>query len=455
MDDWRKIPMKFPGTCIVCDEKIKVNEIAWWGKRLGVKHVGCVQPTKDNSDTKNYPVLPTNFTLEHEGVFKIIDEPEIIEEQQKMMQKYFKKSPSKSGKIRLTNKGTKSHHSPPYFPEPDAYFHSQNNFWWTDGIDPVYKQFIHKTREEFENPKTFKNILGIGEPQWDFNKNSYPILEINFNKEPPYRTAGYILENRGNYFLGISKNIGGHYKTTSAGLYSSNAQIKKYFLDHNSPILTSPEPIFLIAKIDEDSFAKEVSEFVKNVKKIKDILSEYHLKDLEKLPKIILSTYSFDEQYEKESIDDLIKLENSKISEVELDAEIKKIDSEIDSNPQKQEISTSGFVRNQKLSNRLKMYFKHTCQLCEKTTFKTKAGHFYTEHHHIVPLAMNGSPKSENILIVCANCHRKFDSGDEETLVETYKKLINKNLISIPTLKKLKTVNAISENMFKEIIPSN
>ncbi len=452
---WKETPMKFLGTCIVCDEKIEINEIGFWAKGLGVKHKKCTQVNENSSDTKNSPVLPINFTLEHEGVFKIIDDSKIIEKQQEIMQKYFKKSPSKSGKIRLTNKGTMSYHSPPYFPEPNAYFHSQNDFWWTDGIDPVYKKFVHKTHEEFKNPKTFKNILGVGEPQWDFNKNSYPILEINFNKEPPYRTAGYILENNGNYFLGISKNIGGHYKTSSGGLYSSNAQIKKYFLEHNTPILTSPEPIFLIAKIDEDSFAKEISEFVKNVKKIKDILSEYDLKDLEKIPKIILSTYNFDEQYEKDSIDDLIKLENSKISEVELDTEIKKIDSEIDSNPQKKEISTSGFVRNSKLSNLLKMYFKHKCQLCEKTTFKTKAGHFYTEHHHIVPLAMNGSPKSENILIVCANCHRKFDSGNEETLVETYKKLFNKNLISISILKKLETVNAISENMFKEITPSN
>lgn len=40
---WRKIPMKFPGTCIVCNEKISVNEIGLWAKGLGVKHEKCAQ----------------------------------------------------------------------------------------------------------------------------------------------------------------------------------------------------------------------------------------------------------------------------------------------------------------------------------------------------------------------------------------------------------------------------
>ena len=40
---WRKIPMKFPGTCLVCNEKIKVNEIGLWAKGLGVKHEKCAE----------------------------------------------------------------------------------------------------------------------------------------------------------------------------------------------------------------------------------------------------------------------------------------------------------------------------------------------------------------------------------------------------------------------------
>ena len=35
--------MKFPGTCIVCNEKIQVNEIGLWAKGLGVKHEKCAE----------------------------------------------------------------------------------------------------------------------------------------------------------------------------------------------------------------------------------------------------------------------------------------------------------------------------------------------------------------------------------------------------------------------------
>jgi|TARA_B100001540_G_scaffold185492_1_gene163538 hypothetical protein len=40
---WRKIAMKFDGTCIVCKEKIQVNEIGLWAKGLGVKHEKCAE----------------------------------------------------------------------------------------------------------------------------------------------------------------------------------------------------------------------------------------------------------------------------------------------------------------------------------------------------------------------------------------------------------------------------
>ncbi|HET8720045.1 MAG TPA: hypothetical protein VFM64_03520 [Candidatus Nitrosotenuis sp.] len=38
---WRKIAMKFPGTCIVCNQKIEANEIGLWAQGLGVKHEKC------------------------------------------------------------------------------------------------------------------------------------------------------------------------------------------------------------------------------------------------------------------------------------------------------------------------------------------------------------------------------------------------------------------------------
>ncbi|MFB5597724.1 MAG: hypothetical protein ACE5RJ_01730 [Nitrosopumilaceae archaeon] len=40
---WRKITMKFPGMCIVCNKKIDSNEIGLWAKGVGVKHERCAE----------------------------------------------------------------------------------------------------------------------------------------------------------------------------------------------------------------------------------------------------------------------------------------------------------------------------------------------------------------------------------------------------------------------------
>ena len=40
---WRKITMKFPGKCIVCNEKIEKDEIGFWAKDIGVKHEKCAE----------------------------------------------------------------------------------------------------------------------------------------------------------------------------------------------------------------------------------------------------------------------------------------------------------------------------------------------------------------------------------------------------------------------------
>lgn len=40
---WRKMTMKFSGTCIVCKKKIDVNEVGHWAKGIGVKHLACAE----------------------------------------------------------------------------------------------------------------------------------------------------------------------------------------------------------------------------------------------------------------------------------------------------------------------------------------------------------------------------------------------------------------------------
>ena len=113
-------------------------------------------------------------------------------------------------------------------------------------------------------------------------------------------------------------------------------------------------------------------------------------------------------------------------------------------------IESISHSRNPELASLMKIRNNHTCQVCEIPTFKNKNGDYhYTESHHIIPRALGGPDKPSNILIVCANCHRKFDSGDEATLLETYKILKQKNILE--NFDSLRGCDAISENLFSQL----
>lgn len=40
---WRKITMKFPGKCIVCNEKIEKDDVGFWAQGVGVQHEKCAE----------------------------------------------------------------------------------------------------------------------------------------------------------------------------------------------------------------------------------------------------------------------------------------------------------------------------------------------------------------------------------------------------------------------------
>ncbi len=158
-----------------------------------------------------------------------------------------------------------------------------------------------------------------------------------------------------------------------------------------------------------------------------------------------ISTDDYDGKYEHESNDLITKFtlegnNEQKLSKFESDPPI-------DTTKKTQ---TSSQSRNPELASRMKIKCNHTCQICETLTFKNKNGDYhYTESHHIIPRALGGPDKPENILIVCANCHRKFDSGNELTLLETYKILKQKNIIK--NFDGLKQFKAISEKLFNQL----
>lgn len=63
------------------------------------------------------------------------------------------------------------------------------------------------------------------------------------------------------------------------------------------------------------------------------------------------------------------------------------------------------FKRNLTLAKSLKELYEGKCQICG-FTFKKENGENYSECHHLIPLGENGSDSLDNIIIVCANCHR-------------------------------------------------
>jgi predicted HNH restriction endonuclease len=448
--DWKEITIDFSATCSICEEKINAKGKALYAKGPGAIHPEC-KPENDILDEytihENFTMIPQNQT------FKTVTSPDKILELQLRIEQYFINN-SKPGQIRLTKEDTSTYHNDKTFPVVNAYFHTQHDVWWSNAVDA-----------NFPPPKNiFKNIFGVGNPNWrPSQKNSYFVLSVNFNKDGSQRTAGILLEdNTGDYFLAIDERIDGNYEThNKIALHKMKDEIQTFFSEKNHSISASgtDRHLFLIAKIDED-FVKTMSEFVKNIKNVKDYFLKYssdgiEIKNYDVHNRQIIEsvspnhtvseirTFELDPVYEERSNELIEKFTKDNLKE--------KL-SEFESSefvPEKQDIQTSTSFRNPELASLMKIKQNHTCQICEIPTFKNKNGNYYTESHHIIPRSLGGPDKPSNILIVCANCHRKFDSGDESTLVETYAILKQKNIFSdFGTLKKS---NAISENLFNKL----
>lgn len=68
----------------------------------------------------------------------------------------------------------------------------------------------------------------------------------------------------------------------------------------------------------------------------------------------------------------------------------------------------------------IKKYRNYKCQFCS-TKIRKSNGEYYIEACHIKPKAKGGLDKLENILVLCPNCHKRFDYGtrEEEKLVNS------------------------------------
>jgi hypothetical protein len=64
--------------------------------------------------------------------------------------------------------------------------------------------------------------------------------------------------------------------------------------------------------------------------------------------------------------------------------------------------------RDSVLKERVKRQREWLCQVCGAQPFVDRDGRKYAEAHHIRPLFQGGADKEENLLVICANCHRKL-----------------------------------------------
>ena len=173
------------------------------------------------------------------------------------------------------------------------------------------------------------------------------------------------------------------------------------------------------------------------------------LKKLEKIKKHYISN-NFklshldieDTLYSKEQLFFKNKITNNRIKEIDL---------ENSHNHMKPKLAISKhYPRDSELSSGMKQRVNHICQICEIPTFRTKKKIYYTESHHIHPLSLGGLDISSNIVIVCSNCHKKFDKGNDKTLIEIYKILKEKKIFS--NFDALKRHRVISDLVFNNVI---
>jgi len=93
--------------------------------------------------------------------------------------------------------------------------------------------------------------------------------------------------------------------------------------------------------------------------------------------------------------------------------------------PEKIKTLVTKYKRYDKLATDLKKIYNSECQICG-FTFKKKNGKNYAEAHHIIALGVDGDDDAENLVVVCANCHRQlhYDSPEISPINGNDRKII-------------------------------
>lgn len=108
----------------------------------------------------------------------------------------------------------------------------------------------------------------------------------------------------------------------------------------------------------------------------------------------------FEATYDQNYCKELLEMEISQLSEkIAEDGVVKK--------KRKEERSVDEFVRFKRIVIRLKCLYDIDCQVCSTKHFSKEIG-VYSEVHHLTPWAVSHDDTRQNLVVICANCHRKF-----------------------------------------------
>ena len=96
--------------------------------------------------------------------------------------------------------------------------------------------------------------------------------------------------------------------------------------------------------------------------------------------------------------------------------------------PRKRITISNQIARPSAITDYLKQIQNYTCQICGELGFLQSNGKRYVETHHIIELHkfMPGSYCSDNVVVVCANCHKKLHYARVDYLVVDEKQIVLK-----------------------------
>lgn len=149
-------------------------------------------------------------------------------------------------------------------------------------------------------------------------------------------------------------------------------------------------PIYGVMVLDQ----KRTEEVISSLGSVDEFLEEIGL------PESISKT-------EKELVDSNLPKE---VSQIDWDKVIDRIENQIKDKPLSTVKRVAKYIlRNSGLSKTLKKKYNYKCQICGLDGFLKRSEEPYAEVHHVIGVGNGGADLSHNLLVVCANCHRKLE----------------------------------------------